>query len=78
MNYQPGANPAAGPPAPPPGTQTTTTVTETHVQTNLRWDPLYVRTIPGILKVAEIVLDLIGFICIMSAGNAWANTTTGG
>ena len=36
-------------------TTTTTKVTETHVQTNIRWDPGYVKTIPGILKVAQIV-----------------------
>ena len=36
-------------------TTTSTTVTETHVQTNLRWDPGYIRTIPGILKVAQVV-----------------------
>ena len=36
-------------------TTTSTTVTETHVQTNLRWDPGYIRTIPGMLKVAQVV-----------------------
>ena len=32
-------------------TTTTTTITETHVQTNLRFDPSYIKTLPGILKV---------------------------
>ena len=34
---------------------TTTTITETHVQTNVRFDPGYVKTIPGLLKVIAIV-----------------------
>jgi hypothetical protein len=40
-----------------PDQHTTTTVTSsnTTVQTNIRYDPLYIRTIPGILKVAQIV-----------------------
>ena len=33
----------------------TTTITETHVQTNIRWDPNYIKTIPGGLKLAGIV-----------------------
>ena len=41
----------------PPQHTTTTTVTSssTTVQRNIRYDPLYIRTIPGILKVAQIV-----------------------
>lgn len=31
--------------------ETTQTVTETHVQTNLRWDPGYIKSIPGALKL---------------------------
>jgi hypothetical protein len=40
-----------------PDQRTTTTVTSsnTTVQTNIRYDPLYLRTIPGMLKVAQIV-----------------------
>ena len=39
------------------GGQTTTraTVSETQVQTNLRFDPSYLRTIPGMLKLAAVV-----------------------
>jgi hypothetical protein len=36
-------------------TTTTTTITETHVQTNIRFDPSYVKTIQGALKVAVVV-----------------------
>ena len=35
--------------------QTNTTVSETHVQVNLRWDPGYVKTLPGALKVVAVV-----------------------
>lgn len=34
---------------------TTTTVQTTQVQTDIRFDPLYLRTIPGYLKIAQIV-----------------------
>lgn len=36
-------------------TQTTVTQTSTTVQTNLRYDPTYVRTVPGALKCAQLV-----------------------
>ncbi len=48
MNYQPNSSGGGA------GT-TTTTVTETHVQTNLRWDPSYIKTLPGILKGLVVV-----------------------
>ena len=35
--------------------QTNTTISETHVQVNLRWDPGYIKTLPGVLKVVAIV-----------------------
>ncbi|XP_063224463.1 CKLF-like MARVEL transmembrane domain-containing protein 4 [Bacillus rossius redtenbacheri] len=65
-----------------PNPQVTTTVTtsNTTVQTNIRFDPLYIRTIPGILKVVQIVLNLLGFICITispyryHSRNSWFNT----
>lgn len=40
-----------------PGTYSTTTVTQTAttVTTNIRFDPSYVRTIPGMLKIAIMV-----------------------
>nr|CAD7606532.1 unnamed protein product [Timema genevievae] len=61
-------------------TTTTVTASNTTVQTNLRFDPLYIRTIPGILKVVQIVLNLLGFICISvswgatSSRGSWFNT----
>ncbi|XP_049872206.1 CKLF-like MARVEL transmembrane domain-containing protein 4 [Pectinophora gossypiella] len=36
------------------------------------FDPSYVKTIPGMLKVAVVVLDLLGFICIQSSA-FWSN-----
>ena len=36
-------------------TTTTTTITETHVQTNIRFDPSYLKTMPGALKLVAIV-----------------------
>ena len=47
--------------------ETKTQVTETHVQTNLRWDPGYIRTVPGGLKTAGVLLSLVCFICAMCA-----------
>ena len=40
-------------------TTTTTTITETHVQTNIRFDPSYVKTIPGALKLAAVVSNYL-------------------
>jgi len=57
-------------------TTTTTTITETHVQTNLRFDPSYVKTIPGALKLAAVILNLIVFICGVSATSYWRNSAT--
>lgn len=34
------------------------------VSPQIRYDRLYIQTIPGILKAVVIVLNLIGFICI--------------
>nr|XP_032529535.1 CKLF-like MARVEL transmembrane domain-containing protein 4 isoform X1 [Danaus plexippus plexippus] len=45
-------------------TTTTTVTSNTTVQTNIRFDPSYVRSIPGILKVVQVVFSLLGFICI--------------
>jgi len=49
---------------------------ETHVQTNIRWDPNYIKTIPGGLKLAGIIINLVVFICVMSSGVHWRETTT--
>merc|ERR1712150_39040 len=54
----------------------TTTITETHVQTNIRFDPSYVKTLPGALKLTAVTLNLIVFICGVSATSYWRNTAT--
>lgn len=50
-----------------PTTYTTTTST-TKVVITPRFDPSYIRTIPGMLKIFRIVMDLLGFICVMTSG----------
>lgn len=57
--------------------QTTTkmTTTETHVQTNIRFDPSYLKSIPGAIKVVALLLNLIVFICGVSASNYWRSTS---
>uniref|UniRef100_A0A336M2L0 CSON010634 protein n=1 Tax=Culicoides sonorensis TaxID=179676 RepID=A0A336M2L0_CULSO len=51
-----------------PGWNATTTQTATRTTTvvspQIRFDKLYIQTIPGILKAVVVVLNLIGFICI--------------
>ena len=46
-------------------TTTITTVTETKVNLGLRWDPSYIKTIPGMLKIGQVIIDSIVFICVM-------------
>ncbi|CAG9121828.1 hypothetical protein JYU34_002977 [Plutella xylostella] len=52
-------------PLPPPpqgmGSQNTVFITE------VRFDPSYIRTPPGMLKATVIVLNLLGFICLISS-----------
>ena len=36
-------------------TTTRTTVTETKVNLAIRWDPSYIKTIPGMLKIGQVV-----------------------
>ncbi|PSN34447.1 hypothetical protein C0J52_21466 [Blattella germanica] len=65
-------------------TTTTVTSSNTTVQTNIRYDPLYIKTIPGMLKVAQIVVNLLGFICItvsyraITSRGSWFNTVAMG
>jgi len=55
-----------------PGTYSATTVTaDSRANTEIRFDPSYVRTVPGILKVACLVLNFIGFLCIMVSENSY-------
>lgn len=61
----------------PATTSTTkTTITETHVQTNLRWDPNYIKTIPGILKLAAVIINLVVFICVCCPNHYWRESNT--
>ncbi|XP_050307588.1 CKLF-like MARVEL transmembrane domain-containing protein 4 [Anthonomus grandis grandis] len=50
--------------------QHTTTVksSSTTVDTTIRFDSAYIKTIPGYLKIAQIALNLLGFICIEASG----------
>ena len=58
-------------------TTTRTTVTETKVNLAIRWDPSYIKTIPGMLKIGQVILDLIVFICVMCSGSYFRNISTG-
>lgn len=49
-------------------TTRTTVTTNTRVETTLRFDKSYVKTIPGILKIAQLVLNIVGFISISASG----------
>ncbi|XP_062547892.1 CKLF-like MARVEL transmembrane domain-containing protein 4 [Armigeres subalbatus] len=42
----------------------TVTQTTTVTQPYIRYDPEYARSVPGIIKIVCMVLNLIGFICI--------------
>ncbi|KOC69815.1 CKLF-like MARVEL transmembrane domain-containing protein 4 [Habropoda laboriosa] len=69
-----------------PGQHTTTTVTTTTTTTQptIRFDPSYTRTVPGILKLAQVAFNLLGFICITvstqsnSSRGGWFNTVAMG
>jgi len=50
-----------------PATHTTTTTTSMTPESDIRFDPTYVRTLPGTLKCAQMVLNLCGFISISVA-----------
>ncbi|XP_068975672.1 CKLF-like MARVEL transmembrane domain-containing protein 4 [Bombus flavifrons] len=65
-------------------TTTTVTTTSTTTLTSIRFDPSYIKTLPGMLKVAQVVLNLLGFICITVTSHsnfsrgAWFNTVAMG
>ncbi|XP_071448273.1 plasmolipin-like [Hetaerina americana] len=65
-------------------TTTTVTSTNTSVQTNIRFDSSYIRTLPGMLKVGQLVLNILGFICIIASNashisrGSWFNTVAMG
>lgn len=54
--------------------QHTTTTTVTRVKTTLRYDPAYLRSKDGIIKIVEIGLCFIGFICIQCSEYAIHST----
>ncbi|KAG5322789.1 CKLF4 protein, partial [Pseudoatta argentina] len=65
-------------------TTTTVTTTTTTTQPNIRFDPSYARTLPGMLKIVQVVLNLLGFICITVSVHSshsrggWFNTVAMG
>ncbi|XP_035214504.1 MARVEL domain-containing protein 1-like [Stegodyphus dumicola] len=42
---------------------------------SLRFDPSYVRTTSGMLKVLEVVNNIIGMICIMVSSCSWCSNS---
>jgi len=58
-----------------PQAHTTTTTTTQHTATittgRIQLDVAYIKTIPGILRIVEIVLCIILFICAVSACSGW-------
>ncbi|XP_076763317.1 CKLF-like MARVEL transmembrane domain-containing protein 4 [Xylocopa sonorina] len=65
-------------------TTTTVTTTTTTRQPTIRFDSSYIRTLPGFLKVSQVILSLLGFICITvssqsnSSRGGWFNTVAMG
>lgn len=46
-------------------TTTTTVTSSTVVQTNLRFDPQYIKTIPGILKIIQVVSSAVDYTSVL-------------
>ncbi|XP_006613089.1 plasmolipin-like [Apis dorsata] len=64
-------------------TTTTVTTSTTTTQPNIRFDSSYIRTLPGILKIVQVILNLLGFICITvssyhTSRGEWFNTVAMG
>lgn len=57
-------------------TTTTVTTSNTEVRPNIRFDASYVKTLSGLLKVAQVILNLLGFICITVS--QYSNHSRGG
>jgi len=53
--------------------RTYTSTTTTAIDMTIRFDPAYVRSLPGTLKVVQLVLNLLGFICVSVARNSNAH-----
>lgn len=45
-----------------PGHHTTSTVYSSTQVTSIRWDPSYIQTLPGVLKIVQIVSKIIFII----------------
>ncbi|XP_045470067.1 CKLF-like MARVEL transmembrane domain-containing protein 4 [Harmonia axyridis] len=56
--------------------QHTIVYSSTCVVTSIRWDPSYIQTLPGIIKIVQILSSFFGFICIEASG--LASHTRGG
>ncbi|XP_015914632.1 plasmolipin [Parasteatoda tepidariorum] len=55
----------------------TASTTTTKLSPTIRFDPAYIKTIPGILKIVQCVVSLIGFICVQTVAYA-AYSSPGG
>lgn len=55
---------------------TTTSVTQTTISPEIRYDPSYIRTIPGILKCACLVSDFINLLYIQNFINKHSRCET--
>ncbi|KAL1123805.1 hypothetical protein AAG570_001576 [Ranatra chinensis] len=45
-------------------TTTTVTSSNTTVQTNIRYDPAYFKTVPGLVKCIQVLLNILVFLCV--------------
>merc|ERR1719348_944567 len=73
MDYRPGDEAPGG-----AGSGTTTTrVSEINVRTDLRWEPAYLKTLPGALKAGVVLVDIICFICIALAAPYYKESALG-
>ncbi|KAJ8672720.1 hypothetical protein QAD02_003980, partial [Eretmocerus hayati] len=51
----------------------TAVTAQTSSTVHIRYDPSYLRTLPGRLKCAEIVLNILGFICVLISTHSHHN-----
>jgi len=58
----------------PQAPTTTTTTTTTVTGGRLHLDISYIKTIPGILRIVEIILCIILFICAVTANTTWGGS----
>ncbi|KAG8177356.1 hypothetical protein JTE90_028352 [Oedothorax gibbosus] len=55
----------------------TGTTTTTKVSPDIRFDASYAKTIPGLIKIAQCVVSLIGFICIQMVTHNFISSAAG-